>query len=187
MARRVREGTQRERAWLRALIRGYAAQEDSCLYGLFGHLAGECELPKQEFGRLFEKLYRRSASVFRDRSEYLHKRLIEVATERDQLLDRLQRSLDDGRAHAPSGLWRSGPPPGRGQWWIYWHHLDGTWHVEACEVSPALTQYHDPDARLLLKMQHGVAYPFDSAKAQITHHSPMGPPAPPSVKEEPGG
>lgn len=78
--------------------------------------------------------------------------------------------------------WKPGPPPGRGNWWIYWRHLDDSWHVDSCEVSPSLLRYYDPDAPLLLKLPHGACFPFDTAKEQISHHAPMERPEPPKLR-----
>ncbi len=76
--------------------------------------------------------------------------------------------------------WRPGPPPGRGAWWII---IDE--RVLPVDVSPALVDWNNLDAPLLLKMLGGGAYPFETAKEKITHHAALNPPEGPRPSPQP--
>jgi len=76
--------------------------------------------------------------------------------------------------------WVPGPPPDRGQYWIYWTTLQGERRVESCEIGSAVL---NPGGRLLCKLSSGCAYAYldDGIRSQISHHAPIVPPSPPEV------
>lgn len=61
MSEKPREGTPREKAWLRSVIRHATLDDSACFYELFGALAEEAGLPEEEADQLFDLLYRRTS------------------------------------------------------------------------------------------------------------------------------
>lgn len=71
--------------------------------------------------------------------------------------------------------WISGPPPGRGRFWIVFQLRSGP-RVEAVEIGPAVIYLDNPDAKLLIKLLSGMSYEFNPDRGDISHHMPFDPP-----------
>lgn len=65
-------------------------------------------------------------------------------------------------------LWKPGPPPNRGHFWIVWHGK-----VLAVAIEPALIHRDDTNAGLLVKTLGGLAYRLDQLNVPIAYHAPI--------------
>lgn len=117
----------------------------------------------------------------------VHFRRIDDA--RGQWIALCQSCADGLRGHidafvpraTPLVTWHSGPPPGRGAWWIVIACSARRPMVIPVDISPALIHWNNPDAPLLIKTLGGGAHAFVGFEG-ITHHAALNPPEAPMTR-----